>query len=313
MPTLILPYKTGSNSAKALAEALGIRRTSLLRNSPSKTPRTLVNWGNSGGELGSGVLSNLERILNPPDKVAVAINKLSCLGCLSEASVSIPEFTPSMAEASGWVEKGKEVVVRKLLRGSGGRGIEFCHQPHMLPPAPLYTLYVKKKDEYRVHVAGGTVFDVQKKAKRQGEEPSATGWKLRNLENGFIYKRSDVSPPLCVLEEAIKAVQALELDFGAVDVIYNAHYDRAYVLEVNTACGLEGSTVQLYADAIQALLEGTDVTPWQAGGAVEEDEPESPVPPSLTTLSQRFFTIPAPIADAIEDEDEEENEEDNSW
>jgi D-alanine-D-alanine ligase-like ATP-grasp enzyme len=44
------------------------------------------------------------------------------------------------------------------------------------------------------------------------------------------------------------------LDFGAVDVIYNRAQDKAYVLEVNTAPGLEGSTLDNYVEAIQKVL-----------------------------------------------------------
>jgi len=48
---------------------------------------------------------------------------------------------------------------------------------------------------------------------------------------------------------ALAAVSALGLDFGAVDIIYNEHENQYYVLEVNTAPGLEGTTVEKYAEA----------------------------------------------------------------
>jgi glutathione synthase/RimK-type ligase-like ATP-grasp enzyme len=48
------------------------------------------------------------------------------------------------------------------------------------------------------------------------------------------------------------AVAALGLDFGGVDVIWNERRQMAYVLEVNTACGLEGQTVNDYAEAFRA-------------------------------------------------------------
>jgi glutathione synthase/RimK-type ligase-like ATP-grasp enzyme len=36
------------------------------------------------------------------------------------------------------------------------------------------------------------------------------------------------------------------LDFGAVDVIWNERQQRAYVLEINSAPGLEGTTIDDY-------------------------------------------------------------------
>jgi D-alanine-D-alanine ligase-like ATP-grasp enzyme len=46
------------------------------------------------------------------------------------------------------------------------------------------------------------------------------------------------------------------LDFGAVDVIWNEKQQRAYVLEVNTAPGLEGQTVDDYARGIKENFLG---------------------------------------------------------
>ena len=115
--------------------------------------------------------------------------------------------------------------------------------------APLYTRYVPKQDEYRVHVFGGRVIAVQRKARRNDvENPN---WRIRNHANGFVFAREGVVAPQQVIEQSIMAVAALGLDFGGVDVIFNRHRDTAYVLEINTACGLEGQTVNDYADAIR--------------------------------------------------------------
>jgi D-alanine-D-alanine ligase-like ATP-grasp enzyme len=45
------------------------------------------------------------------------------------------------------------------------------------------------------------------------------------------------------------------LDFGAVDIIYNAKRNECYVLEVNTAPGLEGTTVEKYATKFASELK----------------------------------------------------------
>jgi D-alanine-D-alanine ligase-like ATP-grasp enzyme len=47
---------------------------------------------------------------------------------------------------------------------------------------------------------------------------------------------------------------ALGLDFGAADVLFNARRNQAYVLEVNTAPGLEGQTVNDYAEAFKEMI-----------------------------------------------------------
>jgi D-alanine-D-alanine ligase-like ATP-grasp enzyme len=76
---------------------------------------------------------------------------------------------------------------------------------------------------------------------------------VRNLANGFVYV-FDEAPPACVKEEAIKALESTGLAFGAVDVIYNQQQDKAYVLEINTAPGLEQRTAEAYALAFKEIV-----------------------------------------------------------
>jgi glutathione synthase/RimK-type ligase-like ATP-grasp enzyme len=150
------------------------------------------------------------------------------------------------------------VVCRTILNGSGGRGIVIAETEDQLVQAPLYTKYVKKKDEYRIHIARDLrrditeVIDVQKKARRLDSGP--VNWRIRNLENGFIYKRQDVNPPQHVLDNSIRALQVSGLDFGAVDIIVNANEDRSYVLEINSAPGLEGTTLESYTNYFKNFL-----------------------------------------------------------
>ena len=43
------------------------------------------------------------------------------------------------------------------------------------------------------------------------------------------------------------------LTFGAIDVIWNEHQQKAFVLEINTAPGIEGTTVEKYAAKFRNL------------------------------------------------------------
>jgi glutathione synthase/RimK-type ligase-like ATP-grasp enzyme len=113
----------------------------------------------------------------------------------------------------------------------------------------LYVEYIKKKEEYRVHVAFGHIIDVQRKGRNRDVPDEDVNWQVRNHGNGFIYMRGGVDIPDCCRSLALAAVESLGLDFGAVDVIWNEHEDRWYVLEVNTAPGLSGTTLEKYADA----------------------------------------------------------------
>ena len=47
---------------------------------------------------------------------------------------------------------------------------------------------------------------------------------------------------------ATNAIDAIGLDFGAVDVGYDEKTNTCVVYEINTAPGIEGSTVDWYAE-----------------------------------------------------------------
>lgn len=262
---LVFPYKAGSRSAKALAEGLNVKRIK-HRNSNFKghPTKTVINWGSS--KVSEEVAKC--HILNPPDKVAIASNKRTFFRKLAEFNqeaqagahgglatpVSIPEFTTSRAEAQSWLEDGKQVVCRTRLQGHSGEGIVLAEFVEELVGAPLYTMYVPKKYEYRVHIFNGQVLHTQRKARSTKVPDEEVNWKIRNHGNGFIFAiNEDHTPNPQVTQEALKAVQAVGLDFGAADVIYNEGRDKAYVLEINTACGLEGTTLEKYVEAFRGL------------------------------------------------------------
>jgi D-alanine-D-alanine ligase-like ATP-grasp enzyme len=115
---------------------------------------------------------------------------------------------------------------------------------------------VKKKDEYRIHVLRKPgeepeVISVQRKAKRHDAED--VDFKIRNLANGFVFVRKGVIPPQDATNQAVEAIKATGLAFGAVDVLWNERLGQAFVLEVNTAPGLEGQTVEDYVNAFASI------------------------------------------------------------
>lgn len=248
----IYSHNQASRSAGNLATELNVKRikhtNSRFRGSEYKT---VINWGSSAAPP----QANQCILINQPHAVATAQNKLLTYRVLEEAQVNIPLYTEDFEQALEWATSGFKVVARTLLRGSAGRGIILVENAEQgIPPAPLYTRYIKKIDEYRVHVFQGRSIDIQKKAKKRDVPNEDVNYQIRTHDNGFIYMREGIQPPEGVVEQAINAVEALELDFGAVDVIWNNHEERAYVLEVNTAPGLEGTTVSSYADAIRQAV-----------------------------------------------------------
>jgi glutathione synthase/RimK-type ligase-like ATP-grasp enzyme len=239
----IHPYRQGSRSASALAAAL--RGKVLRKEGSSFVPRSgdvIINWGD--GQCPH------QSCLNSASAIRQASNKREAFAVLASAGVPIPAF----ATTKGAVDWEGLTVCRHKLTGHSGEGIELA-EVDALPSCPLYVQYVPKQDEYRVHVIGQSIITIQRKA-RDTNNPNPN-WKVRNHANGFIFVRNGVEAPKAVLDAAVNAVQALGLDFGATDVIWNAKQQRAYVLEVNTAPGLEGQTINDYADGFRSSLGRT--------------------------------------------------------
>lgn len=250
MKLRILPYKAASTSAKLLANAIGAKR--IRKEGPNRAFKGgfVINWGNSSL---TRQIDGVE-LLNKPEAVDVSIDKLRTFRVLSEAGVSIPEFTTNVAQARVWIEQGRKIVCRTKLRSYGGDGIVIAESADELVAALLYVRYIPKQDEYRVHVFRDRVFFVQRKARKNDVPDENVNWAVRNLAGGFIYANQDVDVSDEIKQSCIRAITALGLDFGAVDVIVTPR-GRHFILEVNTACGLSGTTLEKYAEVFKSLSQ----------------------------------------------------------
>jgi len=248
------PTKGGIN----LIKALNGRR--IRRNRPRpfllRRNRIVINWGSTleyDNFRGMGV------ILNNPNHVDIMVNKLAFMDYIGQENY-LPDYTTDKKVAREWAKKGATVVCRTILNGHSGAGIVIAKSSKGIVDAPLYTRYIPKDEEYRVHCVrtdkGCDVFYVQKKVKRKDFEGKHNRL-VRNHTNGYTYQHSNVELPAAVLNAAECVFNRTGLDFGAVDVIYCKNkkdegkfdsVDKAYVLEINTAPGLEGESVKAYSD-----------------------------------------------------------------
>ena len=249
----LYPYKNGSQGAKALAEGIGIKQ---IKKEGSKfkgsSEKLVINWGNS---MSTEEIDKCA-ILNKPAAVAICSNKLSFFRHIYAANeranfetyTEIPSFTTSRNDALIWLEDGLKIVCRTVLNGHSGEGIVIAENQNQLVDAPLYVEYRPKKTEYRVHVLNDRVVDVQRKARDHSIPEDQVNWQVRNHQFGFVFVRDEQPEniPRNVLTQALAAVKMVGLDFGAVDVIWNAKHSKATVLEINTAPGLTGTTLEGY-------------------------------------------------------------------
>ena len=247
----VYPYKQGSASAKTLANALEGKVLKVVGSKfKPKARDVVINWGSSKvPDFGPATVLNKD--------VSVAQCKLATFKALGAAGVRIPDCWEGRAAANEAPANSYPLVCRTVLRGHSGEGIVIANNADELVDAPLYTQYVKKKDEYRVHVTRHEddydAFFIQRKARKLDvDDPN---WQVRNLAGGFVFAQVELADvPHDVVDQACAALGALGLDFGGVDVLFNEREGKAYVLEINTACGLEERTAERYRDAFHRLL-----------------------------------------------------------
>lgn len=255
MRTRFVPYKLGSVSCRSIAQELNIKR---IRTHDTRfVPRhddVLLNWGCGS----SPFINDKGTWLNHPNNVSKAANKITTLTILKDADVPTLQFTRNVAEAEEWVTETDTIVYcRKQIHGEGGAGIVIAKNIEELVQAPLYTKGVTGYDEFRLHVFNGRVFDLAQKRKRQTDaDPTRFNPLIRNFDNGWVFVRNDprTSVSDSCREVAVAGVQALGLDFGAVDMLVNPTDSTSLILEINTAPGITGTTLEKYVEQFKSYI-----------------------------------------------------------
>lgn len=186
------------------------------------------------------------------------VDKLAQYKWFQEKGLSALEYTNSVGTATHWIQEGFTVFGRKLLNSSCGKGIiVYTTVNELSNECPVYTKYKKKKREWRVHVFRDKVVAIVEKKKRS-DWTGPSNSKIRNLENGYVFCQEISLTP--ALEQRINALALAAAgvctsDFKGVDLAYNEASDDLFVIEVNSAPGIEGSNVEKYGKAVLACAQ----------------------------------------------------------
>lgn len=275
MARLAIYSHAPSDSVNALKAHLSVEGVDLIKikrqNSrfAGREGDVIINYGSSSfpmERVGRG------RLLNNPGAISLASNKLRAFEVFQNAGVKTVEWTNQRTIAQGWVEQGGMVYARTTLQGHSGAGIVIGYGnpagvgdagdvqvTSTLPSAQLYTKAIlQERREFRIHVMDGKITYVQQKRRRDGFRENETYSNLvRNHHTGWIYATQNADVCDEAKREAIRAIEALGLDFGAVDVI--TRRGEAWVLEVNTAPGMSGTNLETYATNFTRLMNGEPV------------------------------------------------------
>lgn len=230
---LLLKKKSGEwveeSQGGVLWRPVGTKENSLLEILENDANR-IINWGNR--------IFSTDRFFaaNRPSFIDNASNKARCRRILQDASVSVPRtyFWENLEECT-------EVTYPIIVRPSshhGGSDFNVFNNPDKLAAflwgKPVGTWYAsevfEKTHEYRLHVMSGKVSVIQEKPLVEGE---IRGNYAVNHESWRILKWGEYNHPMC--RTAVHALAILGLDFGAVDMLYNAKNNTWAICEVNTS------------------------------------------------------------------------------
>jgi hypothetical protein len=223
--------------------------------------RLIISWGNSL------ILPSRDNVmLRNSIRKTTYTNKLDFFSAFTETTVSpfLPMFFTDALEAANYVQSttgGRRadspiLVERQILSGSGGEGISLIRQAGQINSSSrLWVVYKKKRNEYRVHfykrTDGIVSLFVQKKLLKRDSAPprgqTEDQYKVRNLENGWVYSPNCTDYPVHILRAAAEMAACSNLHFGAIDIVHNDASNSSWILEVNTAPGAVESTAKWYA------------------------------------------------------------------
>jgi hypothetical protein len=244
-------YWNPQASGYVIGTACGIERKQLLSPTSPPPPHSSVvfNWGVSHNPEWENVLW-----YNHPNSVENSANKINMTECFLEDE--LPCLEPINPRE---VDPSTMVVARHLLRSHSGNGIRISKASEVLP-APMYTKLENFRIEGRFFVVFASVVDYVQKKKMGKEKRELNGILevnpyVKSHKNGWVFARNDIEKPSDkAYNLALKAFNAVGLDYGAVDIAWNDPEDPV-VIEVNSAPGFVNTqTIKLFSNKLREFF-----------------------------------------------------------
>lgn len=271
----VYPYTQHSAGSIMLAEELDGKRVKLHGSHYTHKPENvLINWGNGNCPY--------PMALNPASAINEVIDKVSFFKKLAGTGL-IPAvaFTLSSAKAN----LSFPIVCRTLTDDSDGHGIIIADKPEQLVGANLYTQYIDKTSEYRIHMGRdqkGNIVVICRQKKYQTDAFTGDKRIWTGNETKLAFIETAVPPVIAVAKAAFEKFP--ELTFGAFDIVYNNSTETAYVLEINSAPMMNTDTTKAYGEFFRTFTASAPSTAKETK-LVEEDSTITIAPAKYNPLT----------------------------
>ena len=277
----ILYKNTGVHSGRALRKMLADLYDGTVRGGYPKRLAALLKSGEPPKVIiNLGVTDDLDyegTIINTQDMVRAASNKKRARAIFAEKGVPAPELYLSAAI----VTKEDLPVVGRTSYHKKGEGFWFCKTMAAVSRAAKegathFLEFIPNTREYRVHAFTKRKYLGTEKREPenyvsikisekvwQGDDKPDKDEPQKNHVFGwtFLGPQNRREEELDVVRHAAKqAMAALDLDFGAVDVMYRIRAKQPFVLEVNSTPSLSddnATTCEVYANRILKTFAAT--------------------------------------------------------
>lgn len=207
-----------------------------------RSSRGDVNWGKATAHTA----------LNPD--IRNTTNKRRMRELFKEHGVPMPSLVEPTLAFGPWSENTP--IVGRPDTHTKGRGFWLCRNmadvykaqagTRKKKPATHFMEFIDAPREYRVHIFKGKSIRISEKSfflDEDGKRDYTTAKPQHAIKH--------------VRRAAKKALKAVGLDFGAVDILARGDDNaEVFVLEVNAAPGLGGSMPKVYADMFRRWYEG---------------------------------------------------------
>jgi len=233
---MLLYHKSCGKTGRKLARLLNLQSTKYF------TDQTVfIRWGNSlpvPSDYGS---------INSAPSISLAAHGLKSLVALAEAEVSAPKVYITPPE-----DLSEYPILGRKIHHRAGTDIVWCETPEdaYISESNFWTKFIPVHKELRVHVFGGMPIRILRKVPRRNDadmrvRTSLRGWGYQRVGNQY-YQRGQ--------EVAVRAVDALGLTFGGVDLGWNEETKKYVVFEVNTAPSLNSISLLYYGKEFENYL-----------------------------------------------------------
>lgn len=240
-----------------------------LKNSINSSCRTVVRLGSrtpierifpKGVQLGRRIIE-----INTPEAVENSSNKIKMKECFTDKSIPQTEWSTKDKLFEDSKLTLELPIIAKRIYGFKGRGMQKLDTEDKVNDFVrehssnyIYENFKNYAREYRLHCTQTECFLAWRKLRRS-ETPEDKRWFFNSDNCNWVNKDHELfnkpSNWRNIVDNSIKAVTAVGLDIGAVDVRVQANRDSKYIiLEVNSAPSLGEIGVQKYKEQILKLI-----------------------------------------------------------